>query len=57
MTYNQRTVDLKLERIDICDLLIACTMADELTEKDNTKWAKLHDKLEAILTNFDIDNQ
>ena len=53
MTLNQMTVNAKLKRIDICDLLIACTIVDEATEEDNTKWAELHDKLKAILDEFD----
>ena len=53
MTFNQMTVKANLKRIDICDLLIACRVVDEATDKDNTKWAELHDKLKAILDEFD----
>lgn len=51
MTPNAMTVNLKLKRIEICDLLIACTVLAEETEAK--KWAELHDKLEAILGDFD----
>ena len=54
MTYNQRTVNVKLERIEICDLLIACTMLEQ--ETDAKKWGDLHDKLMATLEAFDEKN-
>ncbi len=50
---NQKTVTVKIKRIELCDLLIACTALDEETSADNHKWAKLHDKLKAILDDFD----
>lgn len=50
---NQKTVTLKLRRIDVCDLMLACTLIDEQTPDDNQKWSGLHDKLEAILSDFD----
>lgn len=46
---NAKTVTVKMRRIDLCDLLMACTALDTATEADNTKWAKLHDKLEEVL--------
>lgn len=54
MTYNQRTVTLKLERIEVCDLLLACTAISE--ETDAKKWSELHDKLRAILDDYDMKN-
>ena len=54
MTYNQRTMNVKLERIEICDLLIACTMLEQ--ETDAKKWGDLHDKLMATLEAFDEQN-
>lgn len=54
MTYNQRTMNVKLERIDVCDLLIACTTLEQ--ETDAKKWGKLHDKLKATLEAFDEKN-
>lgn len=50
---NQRTITAKLKRIDICDLLLACTVLDSKTDAETTKWAKLHDKLAEILDEFD----
>lgn len=54
MTYNQRTMNVKLERIDVCDLLIACTALEQ--ETGAKKWGRLHDKLEAALNEFDAEN-
>lgn len=51
MTPNEMTVNAKLKRIEICDLLIACTALAQETEA--RKWIELHDKLETILGNFD----
>ena len=54
MPYNQRTITLKLQRIDVCDLLLACTAVETTSEAE--KWRALHDKLEAILKDFDEKN-
>lgn len=54
MTYNQRTITAKLQRIDICDLMLACTAVE--TASGAEKWQALHDKLEAILKEFDEKN-
>lgn len=52
--HNQKTVTLKLKRIELCDLLLACT---SLSHGENrTKWKLLHDKLKAILDEFDEKN-
>lgn len=50
---NQKTVTVKMKRIELCDLLMACTALDEETNADNRKWAKLHDKLKAVLDEYD----
>lgn len=50
---NERTVSVKIRRLDLCDLLLACTVLDCKSDPDTTKWAKLHDKLSAILDEFD----
>ena len=54
MTYNQRTMTVKLERIDVCDLLLACTALEQ--ETDAKKWGDLHDKLKTALEAFDEKN-
>lgn len=50
---NARTVTVKMKRTDLCDLLIACTALDKGTDENTTKWAKLHDRLQEILDDFD----
>lgn len=54
MSYNQKTVTVKLQRIEVCDLLLACTAV--AAESEAKKWNELHDKLAAILDEFDQKN-
>lgn len=54
MTYNQRTVTMKLKRIEVCDLLIALTATAD--DSESKKWGALHDKVAAILDEFDKNN-
>lgn len=51
MRKNSDTVEVKISRIELCDLLIATTTAHRISGA--TKWQKLHDKLESILNEFD----
>lgn len=51
MTLNQRTITLKLTRIEVIDLMIACTAASE--GSDAEKWNELHDKLEEYVKTLD----
>lgn len=53
-TLNERTINLKLQRIDICNLLIATTAAAQ--SSGASKWRDLHDKLYNILENWDNEN-
>jgi len=48
---NQKTMTLKLKRIDVCDLMLACTIIGQGT--DAKKWGKLHDMLKVQLDAFD----
>ena len=53
---NQKTVTLKLKRIEVSDLRLACTViADSLMRDGQTaeKWEALHDKLSETLKEFD----
>ena len=50
---NEKTVTVKLKRIELCDLLLACTALDSTSDDNTTKWSKLHDKLRDILDDFD----
>ena len=48
---NNKTITLKLKRIEVCDLLLACTAVAD--EGYGEKWNALHDKLKNILDEFD----
>lgn len=53
---NQKTVALKLKRIEICDLLLACTSVSTALHDEGRnaeKWDALHEKLNQILVDFD----
>ena len=52
--HNLKTVTMKLKRIEVCDLLLATTIISH--ESDAEKWKVLHDKLNAILAEFDEKN-
>ena len=54
MTFNEKTVTLKLKRIDVCNLLIACTSLSQGEHREH--WKELHDKLMEILNDFDEKN-
>ena len=53
---NQKTVTVKIKRIELCDLILSCT-ACSISAKESgetgKKWDDLHDKLKAILDEFD----
>lgn len=51
MMPNEMTVNVKIKRIELCDLLLACTAVYEETGAE--KWSQLHDKLNTILEQFD----
>ena len=50
---NEMTVNMELKRIDICNLLLACTAAKYNANDGGKKWDELHDKLKEILKEFD----
>lgn len=59
---NQRTVNVKMTRKDLCDLIVACTTADVVARKNalgrgetvgRTHWNVLHDILKEQLDAFD----
>lgn len=54
--YNYREVNMALNRIDLCDLLLACTAAEERANDGGKKWARLHEKIKNILDDFDREN-
>jgi len=52
-TYNQEEMTVVLERIDMCELILATGL---MSKADNDKWIKLHDKLKTELDRFDKKN-
>lgn len=59
---NQRTVTVKMARVDLCNLLIACTSANAIARQnatdrgenvERTHWDDLHDLLKEQLDAFD----
>ena len=52
--HNEKTVTLKLKRIEVCNLMMACTALSQ--EENREHWKELHDKLKQILKDFDDKN-
>lgn len=52
---NYTDVKIELKRIEVCDLLLACLAAKELSNDGGKKWDRLHDKLKSTLE--ELDNQ
>ena len=53
---NHRTVNVKITRIELCKLIIACTALNFELEKENHSaqgWAELREKLKQQLDAFD----
>jgi len=44
---------VKMRRIDICDLELACLAAKELANDGGAKWDRLHDMLKQQLKDLD----
>lgn len=53
MMLNEKTVTVKIKRIQLCDLLLACSVLDKASDKGTKKWRELHDQLKEILDDFD----
>lgn len=49
---NEFKTTLQLRRIDICDLMLACTAAKQLSNGAE-KWDRLHDELKRQLEELD----
>lgn len=48
---NELTINVKMKRIELCDLMLACTILVDRTGAE--KWKKLHDELKQQLDAFD----
>ena len=53
---NDTDIVLSLKRIDLCNLLIACTNTKYGANDGGKKWQELHDKIEKILDAADNAN-
>lgn len=53
MNRNELEMHLKLTRIEVCDLLIACISAQQNANDGGAKWNRLHDKIKSQLYHFD----
>ncbi len=51
---NNFETTLKVKRIDICDLMLACLAVKELSSDAGAKWERLHDSLKEQLNALDI---
>ena len=49
---NNFKTTLQVKRIDICDLMLACTAAKQLSN-DAKKWDRLHEELKKQLNELD----
>lgn len=59
MMINQMTVNVKINRGELCDLMLALNLIDDEARKldpNNSKWSDLHDKLVGILDAFDANH-
>lgn len=53
---NYKTMTVELNRIDVCDLLLACVAAEENASDKGLKWTRLYDKIKSQLEAFDKEN-
>lgn len=53
---NHSTINITVQRIDVCDMLIACTMTADAANDGGSKWTRLHDKLKKQLKAIDKAN-
>ena len=53
MTPNEFKTSIELQRIEICDLMLACTECKFMANDGGKKWERLHDKLESKLRELD----
>lgn len=53
---NMRTVKTSFKRIELCDLLLACTVLSEANE-GTSKWDYLHDRIKKIIDEFDSEQE
>lgn len=55
---NEKTLTVTMKRIDLCNLMLACTNTAQSLEAEGRtarKWRTLHDQLKAALDSFDAE--
>lgn len=50
---NEFETTIRVKRIEICDLLIACLAVGNTANDGGVKWYRLHDKLKSQLEDLD----
>lgn len=53
MSRNYITTHIELSRIEMCDLLLACTTAQYAAGDGGKKWEELHDKINKEIEKLD----
>lgn len=53
MMINDFETTIRVRRIDICDLMLACLAAKDAANDDGKKWMRLHDNLQEQLHELD----
>lgn len=50
---NQFKTTIEVRRIDICNLMLACTLTGQSANDGGKKWERLHDELKRQLDELD----
>lgn len=53
MTRNQLNMTIRLTRLEVCDLLLACTCTQFSANDGGEKWKRLREKLREQLNDLD----
>lgn len=57
---NEKNMTVTMKRIDICDMMLACTIITQRLEAEGhtaKKWRRLHAQLKAALDSFDAEHK
>ena len=52
-TRNDKAVNVKVSRFELCDIMLALTLVNDSLEKGDTRFKVLHDKLKIQLNKWD----
>lgn len=53
ITRNDKTVNVKVRRIELCDIMLALTLMNDNLEQGDTRFKVLHEKLKIQLDKWD----